>query len=210
MDIKKFFDSIDHEILLGLLKQRVQNQKMFWLLEQIVRSFNSPRGQGKGVPIGNLTSQIFANIYLSELDYYVKFNLRARYYFRYADDFVFFHEDREYLLSLCQRVQKFLRNKLCLSVHPQKIAICKFRQGVDFLGYVLLPYYKVLRTKTKRRVFKKMARKVEEYNDGLISEYGLNQSMQSYLGVIGHCNGYRLEQKLRNEVWAKKEHGREG
>ncbi|MBI5072103.1 hypothetical protein HZB93_04435 [Candidatus Falkowbacteria bacterium] len=207
MDIKKFFDSIDHEILLRLLKRRVKDKDIFWLLEQIVRSFNSPQGCSKGVPIGNLTSQIFANIYLSELDYFAKFILREQYYFRYADDFIFLHEDREYLLRLRHRVQEFLRDKLCLTAHPQKISVRKFRQGIDFLGYVLLPYRAALRTKTKRRMFKKISRKVEEYNNSLVDEYKLEQSMQSYLGIIGHCNGHRLEQKLRNEVWASKRAG---
>lgn len=206
MDIKKFFDSIDHEVLLQLLKRRVKNREMFWLLEQIVRSFSSPQGRGKGVPIGNLTSQIFANIYLSELDYFVKFNLRARYYFRYADDFVFLHESREYLLRLCQRVQNFLENKLCLTAHPRKITIRKFRQGIDFLGYVILPRYEVLRTKTKRRIFKKMSQRVEKYNQELIDECSLNQSLQSYLGVLGHCSGHRLEQELRNAAWFNKKY----
>jgi hypothetical protein len=185
----------------------VKDKDIFWLLEQIVRSFSSPQGRGKGVPIGNLTSQIFANIYLSELDYFSKFILREQYYFRYADDFIFLYEDREYLLRLLHRVQKFLRDKLCLTAHPQKISIRKFCQGVDFLGYVLLPHRAALRTKTKRRMFKKISRKVEEYNDGLIDEHKLSQSVQSYLGVIGHCNGYRLGQKLQNEVWARKRAG---
>ncbi len=207
MDIKKFFDSIDHEILLRLLKRRVQNQEMFWLLEQIVRSFSSPQGRGKGVPIGNLTSQIFANIYLSELDYFVKFILREQYYFRYADDFIFLHEDREYLLRLCGQIKEFLDNALSLTAHPQKISIRKFRQGVDFLGYALLPHRAALRTKTKCRMFKKISRKVEEYNGGLVDEHTLNQSMQSYLGIIGHCNGHRLGQKLQNEVWVRKRMG---
>lgn len=204
MDIKKFFDSIDHEVLLQLLGQRVKNKEIFWLLKQIVRSFDSPFGRGKGVPIGNLTSQIFANIYLSELDYFVKFNLKEQYYFRYADDFVFLHEDREYLLRLCRQIQEFLQTKLCLTAHPRKIVIRKFCQGIDFLGYVLLPHCEKLRTKTKQRMFGKMAQKVEEYNEGLISEYDLNQSKQSYLGIIGHCDGYRLSQKLCNEIWTNK------
>ncbi|MFZ5364128.1 MAG: reverse transcriptase domain-containing protein [Patescibacteria group bacterium] len=204
VDIKKFFDSIDQEVLLQLLKRRVKNQEMFWLLEKIVRSFSSPLGRGKGVPIGNLTSQIFASIYLSELDYFAKFILKERYYFRYADDFIFLSEGREHLLELCARIKIFLGDELRLTVHPQKISIRKFRQGIDFLGYVLLPHHAALRTKTKRRMFEKMAQKVEEYNEGLISEYNLNQSTQSYLGMIRHCKGYHLSQKLCNEIWENK------
>ena len=203
LDIKKFFDSIDHEVLLGLLRVRVHDMDILWLLERIVRSFSSGR-PGKGVPIGNLTSQIFANVYLNELDYFVKHRLKVRYYFRYADDFVLLHEDRNYLETMQGEIAKFLWQRLSLTLHPRKIILKKFRQGIDFLGYVLRPHYRVLRTKTKQRMFKKTGQRVDVYNRGEINEYALNQTLQSYLGMLSHCNGHRMEEQLKNEIWYKK------
>lgn len=205
LDIKKFFDSIDHEMLLGLLRERVRDLDILWLLEQIVCSFFSgPRS--KGVPIGNLTSQIFANIYLSELDYFVKHVLKVRYYFRYADDFVLLHEDENYLKSMQGEIAEFLAKHLALTLHPRKIILRKFRQGIDFLGYILLPHYRVLRTRTKQRMFKKVGQRVKEYNRGILDEFELYQSTQAYAGILTHCSGYTLAQQLYNDIWRRKEY----
>ncbi|KKP59545.1 MAG: Retron-type reverse transcriptase [Candidatus Magasanikbacteria bacterium GW2011_GWC2_34_16] len=223
LDIKKFFANVDHEVLLRQLKNRVYDPDVIWLLEKVIRSFVQnchPRENGNptldprlrgddnhgvGIPIGNLTSQIFANIYMNELDYFVKFNLREKYYFRYADDFIFLHESQEYLEKLKDVICQFVTDKLKLTVHPNKIFLQKFNQGLDFLGYVLLPHHQILRTKTKQRMFKKTKEKVEEFNDGLISDFELGQTVQSYLGVLAHCDGYEVRVNLRNEVWVDKQ-----
>lgn len=206
MDIKKFFASFDQEALLNLLKQRVTDLDIVWLLEKIIHSYStSPNQIGKGVPIGNVTSQIFANIYLSELDYFVKFNLRVKYYFRYADDFLILHEDKNYLESVCKIIQQFVQEKLLLTVHPNKIIFRKLTQGIDFVGYIILPHYQVLRTKTKQRVFKKMWQRIEAYNQGRVGESTLFQSLQSYLGVFKHCSAHELTERLKNEVFLRKE-----
>jgi hypothetical protein len=204
LDIKKFFASVDHEVLLRQLKNWVCDPDIIWLLEKIIDSYSTPNQLSKGVPIGNLTSQIFANIYMNELDYFAKFNLREKYYFRYADDFIFLNNDREYLENLLNVVSKFVEEKLCLTIHPDKIFLKKFSQGVDFLGYVLLPHHRVLRTKTKQRMFKKTKEKVEEFNNGLITDSELGQTVQSYFGMLMHCEGYELKMRLKNEVWINK------
>ena len=204
LDIKKFFASLDHEVLLRQLYYRVYNLDMRWLLNEVVNSYSTPGQPSKGVPIGNLTSQIFANIYLNELDYFVKSNLREKYYFRYADDFVFLKADRGHLEKLKKCVFRFVEEKLHLTIHPDKIVLQKFSEGLDFLGYVLFPHYRVLRTKTKKRMLKKTNKKVEEYNNELITDFDLGQTMQSYLGVLKHCNGYDLGAKLKNNIWFNK------
>lgn len=204
MDIKKFFDSVDHEILFRLIKKKVFDDDILWLIEEIIGSFSVPDKIGKGLPIGNLTSQIFANIYLSELDYFAKNNLKEKYYFRYADDFIFLNTNREYLEKLEIKMCQFATDNLNLTVHPNKIIYRKLNQGIDWLGYVLLPYHSVLRTATRKRMFKKIKRKVKIYNCGLLSAEKLNNSVQSYMGILQHCNGYKIEQKLRNEIWLNK------
>jgi len=144
------------------------------------------------LPIGNLTSQIFANIYLDKLDWFVKQRLRAKHYFRYADDFAIAYPDRSYLQGLINPIQNFLSSKLDLELHPQKVEIRKFGHGVDFLGYVILPHYIALRTKTKKRMFTKIKLNKEKLKRGLITEESFNQSLQSYYGILKHCSGHEL------------------
>ncbi len=189
LDIKKFFASVDHDILLNLIKRKIYDKDLIWLLENILKSFS----EEKGIPIGNLTSQIFANIYLNELDQFIKHELKVKYYVRYADDFAILSEDKRYLEKIIPKIEKFLKNQLELSLHPNKIKIRKYIRGIDFLGYIVLPHYILPRTKTKKRVFKKLKEKISEPN--------FNQSLQSYLGYLRHSNSYKLTQQLKNQVW---------
>ena len=155
---------------------------------------------GKGLPLGNVTSQLFANIYLNELDQYAKHVLKQRYYLRYCDDFIIVDVNEKHLSDLVPRLDYFLQSRLGLALHPKKIYIRKLSHGIDFLGYVSLPHHRVLRTKTKRRMFKKMRRQVQMVNEGLVDEYSFKQSLESYAGMLKHCHGYRMEERLRNDV----------
>ena len=166
-----------------------------WLVKEIIKSFNP------GLPIGNLTSQLLANVYLNELDQFAKKELKIKKYFRYTDDFVIASEDKSYLENLIPKIQSYLLNELKLELHPNKINIKKFHQGVDFLGYVILPHYRLLRTKTKKRIFKKLKKRISEYKNGLINQQTLEQSLQSYLGVLSHADTYKLKQNLLNQYW---------
>ncbi|MBM2820347.1 MAG: RNA-directed polymerase (Reverse transcriptase) [Candidatus Berkelbacteria bacterium] len=156
---------------------------------------------GIGFPIGNLTSQLFANIYLNEFDYFIKHDLRIKYYARYADDFVIISGQKNYLEGIIPNIEDFLKNKLKLAIHPNKISIRKFKQGIDFLGYVSLPKYRLLRSETKRRITKKLRKRIIEYKDGLIKKETLSQSFNSYLGVLSHADTYKLQEELINSYW---------
>jgi len=191
-DIKKFFDSIDQDILLKFIETKVECEDARWLIEKIIRSFE------KGLPLGNVTSQLFANIYLNELDQFVKHDLKEKYYLRYCDDFIILSENRNHLQNLILTINEFLREKIKLDLHPNKIIIRKYRQGIDFLGYIVLPYYKVLRTSTKHRILKKLGNHGEDLQNGFISEDSFNQSLQSYLGILKHCAGYKVQKEIEN------------
>lgn len=130
---------------------------------------------------------------MNELDQFIKHQLRVKYYIRYADDFVILSMDRAYLEGLIQKIEQFLNNKLKLSLHPNKISIRKYTQGIDILGYIVLPHYILPRTKTKKRVFQKLKSKIRNDN--------FNQSLQSYLGYLSHANSYKLTQELKNRIW---------
>jgi len=203
-DIRKFFDNVDYEILLKIISRRIKDEKGMALLREILESFVGYKEcgrEGSGIPIGNLTSQIFANIYLNELDQFVKQILREKYYVRYADDFLFLSSDKNHLKNLIHQLQEFLEQKLKMELHPNKVVVRNFYQGVDFLGYVTFPRHKVLRTKTKRRMLKKMDIKFADFIDEKINFESMNQVFQSYFGFMSHGNCHKLEKKIRNDYW---------
>jgi len=182
-DIRKFFASIDHFVLLDILQDYIPDPDTLWLLSRIISSFSSIR-PGIGLPLGNLTSQLLVNIYMNEFDQFVKHKLKVKYYIRYADDFIFFSYDRSWLEELLPRIDAFLTERLRLTLHPDKVSIHALSSGIDFLGWVHFPDHRVLRTTTKRRMFKRLA------------EYPSEATRQSYLGLLRHGNTEKLKQAL--------------
>jgi RNA-directed DNA polymerase len=170
-----------------------------WALREREReSKNTPR---KGVPIGNLTSQLFANVYMNEFDQFMKHELQVKQYMRYTDDFVIVSEDESYLQSLIPKISEFLRTRLALSLHPGKVFIRKYRQGIDFLGYVSLPDHVATRTKTKRRIDRKLRNRVLRFKNEMTTEESLFTSLNSYLGVFSHADAYEIAEELKNRFW---------
>lgn len=123
-----------------------------------------------------------------------------RSYIRYTDDFVIVHPDPEYLLRLKTQIEIFLQSKLKLQLHPNKISLRKYRRGIDFLGYVVMPRAIVLRTKTKRRILRKLNRKVFDFKRGKISEEKFMQSFNSYLAVLNHANSHKLREEIMQKL----------
>lgn len=185
-DIKKFFDSINQDILMALLRRRIKDNDALWLLERIIKSFP------KGLPLGNITSQLFANIYLNKLDQFIKHVFKVKYYIRYCDDFVILDHNKKSLENLISQIDIFLKTNLALCLHPNKITIQTYRQGIDFLGYVSFPYHTVIRVRTKKRMFKKLAQKYVSLLTGEITQAHFNQVLQSYLGMLSHCRAHKV------------------
>ncbi len=188
-DIKKCFASINHKILLNILAAYIPDENITWLLERVMGSFSGLQ-VGVGLPLGNLTSQLFVNIYLNILDQLVKHELCINYYMRYADDFVFLSPDRELLLALVPRIRLFLCDELCLTLHPRKIELRTLTSGVDFLGWVHFPDHRVLRTTTRNRMF----RRIQESN-------GKFEVVESYFGLMGHGNSRALEDAVEQWIY---------
>lgn len=186
-DIRKFFASVDHEQLIEILRTRIEDEDLMRILSNIIRSFQTQ--PGNGIPLGNLTSQLFANIYLNELDQFVKQGLGIEHYLRYADDFVFLSHVREDLLSLVPLVQSFLVERLALSLHPDKLLLQTFASGVDFLGWVHFLHHRVPRTKTRRRMQSKLQESLK------------NETLQSYLGLLSHGDAFEVRSGLWNDYW---------
>lgn len=182
-DIRKFFENIDHAVLIEMLNAYIPDKNIAELLQEIIESFSSFQ-KGVGLPLGNLTSQLFVNIYMNEFDQFMKHKLKAEYYMRYADDFLIFSQQRYWLESLIEPIAHFLWDTLRLQLHPQKVSIHTLASGVDFLGWVHFPDHRVLRTATKRRMFKKLTNK---HN---------HEILQSYLGLLKHGNTYTIKKNL--------------
>ncbi|OGI68686.1 hypothetical protein A2738_00025 [Candidatus Nomurabacteria bacterium RIFCSPHIGHO2_01_FULL_42_15] len=190
-DIRKFFANIDHEILKKILEKHIKDKNILWLFSQVIDSFFSPRHIYAmadickvGLPLGNLTSQLLVNVYMNEFDQSMKRELKVKYYIRYADDFVVLSENKNYLTNLLPQISKFLEKELKLQLHPDKVFIKTIASGVDFLGWVHFPKHRVLRTSTKRKMLKNL-----ENNPKV-------ETVQSYLGMISHGNGYKLREKI--------------
>jgi len=178
-DIRKFFASIDHSVLLNILHSRIADERTISLLANIIGSFHST-ASGKGLPLGNLTSQLLVNIYMNEFDQFAKHTLKAKQYVRYSDDFVIVSTDRAWLVSLVPRIQYFLLEELKLELHPGKVSIATLASGVDFLGWVHFPDHRVLRTSTKRRMLSALRANPPE------------ETLASYRGMLRHGNAYTL------------------
>lgn len=203
-DMKKFFGSVDHDVLLRAIKKRIRDNDALWLVEEVVESYTSPNSnlfERKGLPIGNLTSQLFANIYLNVFDHFVKQELGVKHYARYTDDFAVVSASEGYLKNLLPRISSFLKDELLLELHPKKVSIRKYRQGFDFLGYVVLPHHRVLRTKTRQRIVRKLKQRIAEHRQGLVTKETLEQSLQSYLGVLTHANTHDFTEYFKNQFW---------
>lgn len=183
-DIRKFFANIDHKILKNILRRHIFNPDIMWLLAQVIDSFCTKDRPDIGLPLGNLTSQLLVNIYMDDFDEFVKRELKAGYYIRYADDFIFLHWSRCYLENLVLKVSEFLETKLKLSLHPDKVCIRTLASGVDFLGWVNFPRHRVLRTSTKRRMLRRLRRCKSK------------ETVASYFGLLGHGDAYQLVQKI--------------
>lgn len=202
-DIRKFFANIDHEILKGILTKHIQDTDTLNLLGNIIDSFENPIGLTYGIrtkehiyamadmcklglPLGNLTSQLLVNIYMNEFDQFMKHKLKVKYYIRYADDFVILAPDKLCLEEVLVKISEFLENNLKLQLHPDKVFIKTLASGVDFLGWVHFPKHRVLRTATKRRMFRNI-RKNKKPN-----------TIPSYLGMLSYGNTYMLQQVVNN------------
>jgi RNA-directed DNA polymerase len=183
-DIRKFFASIDHDTLSEILASYIPDKQIFWLLTKVIGSFLTQ--PGKGLPLGNLTSQLFCNVYMNEFDQFVKHKLKVKHYIRYADDFVLLSDDRQFLLYQINPITEFLAERMRLSLHPHKIFLKTLASGVDFLGWVHFPRHRVLRTTTRRRAVKRM------------QAHPTNETLRSYLGLASHGNTFKFKQEVLN------------
>lgn len=194
-DIRKFFDSISHDILFEIISKKIDDKQILNLIKIILDSFH--KSNRVGLPLGNVTSQLFTNIYLNELDQYIKHALKVKYYVRYCDDFIILDSDVKKLENFVLLINEFLKERLGLTLHPNKISIKKVIQGVDFLGFIARKKHSIIRTKTKRRIFKKTRKMVLDED-----REKLQLCLPSYLGILRHTYGNKIEEEIFDSIKA--------
>lgn len=187
-DIKKFFASIDQAMLMEILKRHIEDSEILLLIREVVSSFYATK-PGIGLPLGNLTSQLFVNIYMHEFDMFMKQELYVKYYIRYADDFVILSESEEYLKSLLDSIKSFINQKLHLDLHDDKVFIKAYTSGVDFLGWVHFPYHRQLRTSTKRKILRNT------------KHFPKRETINSYRGLLSHGSTYKVQKAAGIAKW---------
>lgn len=195
-DIKHYFQEINHEVLINILKEKIKDEKLINLIRKIL--VNGKSGEGIGMPLGNLTSQFLANVYLSKLDYFVKQEIKAKYYIRYVDDFLILHESKEQLEIWETRINRFLKQELKIELHPDKSGIKPISKGIDFVGFRVFFHYKLLR---KRNV-KKIIAKIIKYELGHISYEQLMESFQGWNAYAKWANSYKLRKKVVKKIYS--------
>ena len=191
MDVAKYFDNIDKSILFNILKRKIKDEKLLWLIKEIL--YAQPRE--KGLEIGNYTSQMFANIYLNEIDQYIKQELKIKYYCRYLDDSIVIVKTKQEAKEALGKIQEFLKNNLELELN-KKTQIFKSKQGVNFCGYKINEYRLKLRDKGKRKLKKKVKKLKSQIKEGKISSKEAKKYLVGHLGYIQIANVKNLTDKL--------------
>lgn len=211
MDMSKYFYRIDHNILLSIINRTIKDDKVMRLLEKIIKSedtkFGIPLGDhfyeqervdGVGMPIGNLTSQLFANVYLNEMDQYAKHEMRVQHYIRYMDDIVVLHKDKSELRDILIESDLFLQSELHLQIN-NKTKIDNINHGVEFVGRRIWPTHMKLKKETVKNMKKRLKYIQKQYALGEVSLDEVKSVLSSYLGLMKHTNSHRLRKKILRE-----------
>jgi len=212
-DISKYFPSIDHEILFRLIARKIGDPGVLWLVKTIIDASNlqqpvyeyfdgddlfTPYERRRGLPLGNQTSQFFANVYLDPLDHFVKDKLRCKGYIRYVDDFVLFSNSKETLRQWFAQMGVFL-GSLRLKLHPLKCHIWPVEHGVDFLGYRVYRDHRFLRRDNPVRCRQRLRLYQKQYSAGVLTLAELTQRVRSWIGHAIHADTYRLRSRLLSQ-----------
>ena len=213
MDVSKYFYRIDHDVLMGILERIVKDHGLLWLLHEIIYSdhdfgiatddydFTGERLSGVGMPIGNLSSQMFANLYLNEADQYAKHILKCKCYIRYMDDIIVVSNDRAQLREVWLAMDDFMRERLHLQLNA-KTCIRSEAQGVDFCGYRIWRDHTRLRKKSALKMKHRLRWLRKAYSKGEpgVTVQSVRDTLMSYLGMLQHCDGYRLRESILEDL----------
>lgn len=195
-DIKHYFQEVNHKILINIVKKKINDRKVIGLIRLILRNGFIE----KGMPLGNLTSQFFANVYLNELDYFVKHKLRAKYYIRYVDDFVILHQDKNILMTSKDEINKFLTQRLHIELHPNKSKIISFGRGLTFLGFRMFYYHRILKKSNLRKMRINFEILKKDYCDNKCTYDNIYDFFEGWTAYAKQANTYKLRMKIVVEI----------
>lgn len=196
-DIKHYFETVDHEILINIIRIKIKDEKVIWLIRQILNNFNS-KTKGVGMPLGNLTSQFFANIYLNELDEFIKHKLKTKYYIRYVDDFIILHSDKYILKDYKNKINEFLKT-INLELHADKSKIIPLERGVNLLGFRVFYYHKLLNIRNISKMERKLIILRDKFIKGKINYDKVYSIFEGWLAYARHANTHKLRERFINE-----------
>lgn len=196
-DFRKYFDTVNQEILIKIIEKKIKDTDLIDLIKLVLSNFEIEKGIG--MPLGNYTSQFFANIYLNELDYYIKKTIGVKFYIRYVDDFIILHKDKRVLEYYLEHIKNFLP---CLKIklHPDKTEIIPLRNGITFLGYRVFYNFKLLRKRNIRYFRRKLHKNLEDYRNYLIDDKRLECKIQGWFGYAKFANTFNLRNKIIEEI----------
>ena len=194
-DIKKYFETVPHNQLISILHQKIKDEDVLLLIKNILSNYCRDR-KAVGMPLGNLTSQFFANVYLNELDQFVKHNLKAHYYIRYVDDFVLLHHSATTLKDYKVKIAEFLAKRLALQLHPDKSKIMPAEKGVDFLGVRMFLHHTLLKKKNIGKFRRKYVLLSDGYDKGKIEYDSMYDFMEGWIAHAKYANTYKLRKKV--------------
>lgn len=194
-DIKHYFSTVDHGVLMEILGKRIKDGRVLWLIRTVLDGYETDM-RGKGMPLGNMTSQFFANVYLSGLDYFVKHTLKAKYYIRYVDDFVILHRSKEKLMLYKWMIGGFLA-RLKLELHPEKSKVAPLHNGLSFLGFRFFYHYKLPRRNNMRKLERKLGFEIYS-GTGSVRAFSENvkKFLDGWFGYAMHGNTYKLRKRI--------------
>lgn len=198
-DIRSYFDSVDHNILLNQISRRVSDEDLIELISKILSSYSAQQ-KGCGLPIGTLYSQLFANIYLNGFDHFVKQSLGADSYVRYMDDFILLSDSKSDLHYYKNAMQGYLRDELNLDLPDSKAWIEPVSKGATFLGYRIFPDHKLLRKRNKIKFRRKLQTQKKELERGEITYSELKDSIDSWKGHASHASTHNLRKNYLGEL----------
>ncbi|MBI5116994.1 group II intron reverse transcriptase domain-containing protein [Candidatus Poribacteria bacterium] len=207
-DIRKYFQSVDHEILLEMISRKIACPQTMWLITKIIASRDdkshvsyfendtlfTPFERKRGIPIGNLTSQFFANVYLNGFDHFVK-EILGQPYIRYVDDFVVFGNSKGRLHEVNEKIQAYL-SSLRLNIHERKCRIYRVKDGITFLGYRIFPTHRLLKKDNVLRMRRRLKKLSRKYSSGMVSLPAIKLRIQSWIGHAGHADTFRLRARM--------------
>src|SRR3989344_5602078 len=202
-DIKHYFEEIDHNVLIKIIKRKIKDEKVIWLIEKIL----SVNNKNKGMPLGNLTSQFFANLYLNDLDQYAKHELKAKHYIRYVDDFVILHESKEQLEIWKNDINNFLKEELKIELHPSKSNVLKLSSGINFLGFRIFYHYKLIRKSNLKNFERKFNNLRILFDEEIIGREKVLEGLEGWLAYCSHANTYKYRKYLIRNFNASFSHG---